>query len=82
MEQVKLNFNDGSQHTAHHTLLRMGLRNHSPIRVPMMTHVNRQKHQQWERKSRNWTLEQWKEVAWSDESHFLLHHMCAVYLGK
>jgi len=25
---------------------------------------------------RNWTLEQWKKVVWSDESHFLL-----LYLG-
>ncbi|KAK3560178.1 hypothetical protein QTP86_034671 [Hemibagrus guttatus] len=31
--------------------------------------------QQWAREHQNWTTEQWKKVAWSDESHFLLHHM-------
>ena len=39
--------------------------------VPMMTPVHRRKRLQWARERRNWTLEQWKKVAWSDESHFL-----------
>lgn len=29
---------------------------------------------QWAREHHNWTMEQWKRVAWSDESRFLLHH--------
>ena len=76
-----------SQSTVHRTLLCMGLRSHRPVRMPMMTPVHRRKHLQWARERRNWTLEQWKKVAWSDESRFLLDHvdavcMCAVYLGK
>ncbi|KAK3533242.1 hypothetical protein QTP70_013655 [Hemibagrus guttatus] len=53
----------------------MGPRNHRPVSVPMLTSVYRQKHQQWAREHQNWTTEQWKKVAWSDESRFLLHHV-------
>ena len=38
----------------------------------MMTPVHHQKRLQWARERRNWTLEQWKKVSWSDESRFLL----------
>ena len=74
------NFNGGhgrnvSQSTVHRTLLRMGLRSCRPVRVPIMTTVHRQKRLQWARGRRNWTLEQWKKVAWSDESRFLLDHV-------
>ncbi|KAK3516869.1 hypothetical protein QTP70_027070, partial [Hemibagrus guttatus] len=31
--------------------------------------------QQCAREHQNWTTEQWKKVAWSDESRFLLHHV-------
>ena len=77
MAQVTENFNDGhgrnvSQSTVHRTLLRMGLRSRGLVRVPMMTPVHRRKRLQWARKHQNWTLGQWKKVAWSDESRFLL----------
>ena len=80
MAQVTEHFNRGhrrnvSQSTVHRTLLYMGLRSHRPVAVPMMTPVHRQKRLQWARERRNWTLEQWKKVAWSDESRFLLDHM-------
>ncbi|MCJ8732479.1 hypothetical protein PDJAM_G00211810 [Pangasius djambal] len=29
----------------------------------------------WAREHQNWTTEQWRKVAWSDESRFLLHHL-------
>lgn len=51
-----------SHNTVHHTLLHMG-----PIRVP----VHHQNHLKWV----HWTLEQWKKVAWSEESGFLLNHV-------
>ena len=41
----------------------------------MLTSVHRWKHLQWAREHQNWTMEQWKKVAWSDESCFLLHHV-------
>ena len=64
-----------SEHTVHHNLLHMGLCSHKPVRVPMLTSVHCWKHLQWAREHQNWTTEQWKKEAWSDESHFLLHHM-------
>ena len=80
MAQVTENFNGGhgrnvSQSTVHCTLLRMGLRSRRPVRVPMMTPVHRRKSLQWARERRNWTLEQWKKVSWSNESHFRLDHV-------
>ncbi|KAK3562667.1 hypothetical protein QTP86_004084 [Hemibagrus guttatus] len=53
----------------------MGLHSRRPVSVPMLTLVHYQKHQQWEREHQNWTMKQWKKVAWSDESRFPLHHM-------
>jgi len=78
--QVTENVNGGhrrnvSQSTVHCTLLRMGLRSRRQVRVPMITPVHRRKCLQWAREHQNWTLEQWKKVAWSDESHFLLDHV-------
>ncbi|ROL46605.1 hypothetical protein DPX16_3702 [Anabarilius grahami] len=32
-------------------------------------------YQKWRHEYQNWTTEQWKKVAWSDESRFLLHHV-------
>ena len=40
----------------------------------MITPVHHRKRLQWAHERRNWTLEQWKKVAWSDESRFLLDH--------
>ena len=41
----------------------------------MLTPVHRRKSQQWAREHQNRTTEQWKKVAWTDESRFLLHHV-------
>ncbi len=62
-----------SEYTVHRRLLGMGLHSCRPVRVPMLTPVHRQKRQQWAREHQNWTTEQWKKVAWSNESCFLLH---------
>ena len=64
-----------SEYTVHHSFLHMGLHSCRPVRVPMLTPVHHRKCQQWAHEHQNWTTEQWKKVAWSDESHFLLHHV-------
>ncbi|MCI4388645.1 hypothetical protein PGIGA_G00088540 [Pangasianodon gigas] len=64
-----------SEHTVHRSLLRMGLCSHRPVRVPMLTSDHCQKCLQWTGEHQNWTTEQREKVAWSDKSHFLLHHM-------
>uniref|UniRef100_A0AAY5JYT4 Cadherin domain-containing protein n=1 Tax=Esox lucius TaxID=8010 RepID=A0AAY5JYT4_ESOLU len=45
------------------------------IMVPRLTPVHCQKLLEWACEHQNWTTEQWKKVACSDESSFLLHHM-------
>ena len=42
---------------------------------PLLTPVHCRKNQQWASEHQNWTTAQWKKVAWTDESRFLLHHM-------
>uniref|UniRef100_A0A8P4G4M8 Transposable element Tcb1 transposase n=1 Tax=Dicentrarchus labrax TaxID=13489 RepID=A0A8P4G4M8_DICLA len=64
-----------SEHTVHRSLLRIGLRRYRPVRVPMLTPVHCRERLQWALEHQNWTTEQWKKVAWSDESCFLLHHV-------
>ena len=64
-----------SEYTVHCSLLCMGQQSCRPVRVPMLTPVHHRKHQQWKHEHQNWSREQWKMVAWSDESLFLLHHL-------
>lgn len=46
-----------------------------PVRVPKRIPIHCQKCQQWAREHQNWTTKQWKKVARSDESHFVLPHV-------
>ena len=64
-----------SEYTVHRRLLCMGLHSHRPARVPMLTPVHYWKRQQWACEHQNWTTEQWKKLARSDDSRFLLHHV-------
>ncbi|GBM45917.1 hypothetical protein AVEN_211977-1 [Araneus ventricosus] len=64
-----------SKHTVQRTLLDMGLCSRRPTRVPMLTKRHRQLRLQWTREHRYWTMDEWKRVAWSDESRFLIHHV-------
>jgi len=56
------------------TLRRMGYNRRRPHRVPLITTTNRKKTLQFARANQNWTVEDWKNVAWSDEFQFLLRH--------
>ncbi|KAK3532871.1 hypothetical protein QTP70_001156 [Hemibagrus guttatus] len=58
----------------------MGPHSCRPVRVPVLTPVHHRKRQQWACQHQNWTTEQWKKVAWTDESRFLLHHVVCVRL--
>ncbi|GBM16872.1 Transposable element Tcb1 transposase [Araneus ventricosus] len=53
----------------------MGLCSRRPILVPLLTKCHRQLRLQWAREHRYWTLDEWKRVAWSDGSQFLIHHV-------
>ncbi|GBO02811.1 hypothetical protein AVEN_69587-1 [Araneus ventricosus] len=51
----------------------MGLCSRCPIRVPLLTKRHRQLCLQWAQEHRDWTMDDWKIVAWSDESQLLIH---------
>ncbi|GBM41833.1 Transposable element Tc1 transposase [Araneus ventricosus] len=53
----------------------MGLCSRRPTRVPLLTTRHRQLRLQWAREHRDWTMDEWKRVAWFDESRFLSHHV-------
>lgn len=59
-----------SEYTVHRSLLRMGLRRRSGA---LQAAVQQQKRLQWALEHLNWSAEQWKKVAWSGESRFLLY---------
>ncbi len=45
-----------------------------PLRVPLLSAKNRKQRLKFAHAHQNWTIEDWKNVAWSDESRFLLQH--------
>ncbi len=45
-----------------------------PHRVPLLSANNWKRRLQFAHAHQNWTIEDWKNVAWSDESRFLLRH--------
>uniref|UniRef100_A0A3B1JRE4 Transposase Tc1-like domain-containing protein n=1 Tax=Astyanax mexicanus TaxID=7994 RepID=A0A3B1JRE4_ASTMX len=78
LAQVTEIFNDAtgkkvSQHTMHRTMMRMGLRARKQVGAPVpSTPAHRHRRLLWAREHQNWTVDQWKKVAWSEESRFTL----------
>ncbi len=64
-----------SEHTTRRTLKQMGYSSRRPHRVPLLSAKNRKRRLQFTQTHQNWTIEDWKNVAWSDESWFLLRHL-------
>ncbi|GFS71116.1 transposase domain containing protein [Trichonephila clavipes] len=52
----------------------MGLRSKRPTRVPLLTKRHRQLRLHWAREHRDWSMDQWERVVWSDESRFVIHY--------
>ncbi|GBM73492.1 hypothetical protein AVEN_6813-1 [Araneus ventricosus] len=78
--QLRAQYNAGpsasvSEHTVQWTLLDMALCSRRPTRVSLLTKRHRQLRLQWVREHRDWTMDEWKSVAWSNESRFLIHHV-------
>ncbi len=63
-----------SEHTTRRTLKQMGYSSRRPHRVPLLSDKNRKWRLQFAQAHQNWTIEDCKNVAWSDESRFLLRH--------
>ncbi len=63
-----------SERTTHRTLKQMGYSSRRPHRVPLLSAKNRKRRLQFTQANQNWTIEDWKNVAWSDESRSMLRH--------
>ncbi len=61
-----------SEHTTRRTLKQMSSSSRRPHRVLLLSDKNRTRRIQFAQDHQNWTIEDWKNVAWSDESRFLL----------
>ncbi len=77
--QITTRYNQGiqntiSERTTRGTLKQMGYSSRRPHRVPLLSDKNRERRLQFAQAHQNWTIEDWKNVAWSDESRFLLRH--------
>ncbi len=76
--QITTHYNQGmqktiSERTTRRTLKQMGFSSRRPHRVPLLSDKNRKRRIQFTQNHQNWTIEDWKNVPWSDESWFLLH---------
>ncbi len=77
--QITTRYNQGiqntiSERTTRRTLKQMGYSSRRPHWVPLLSAKNRKQRIQFTQAHQNWTIEDWKNVAWSDESRFLLQH--------
>lgn len=79
VRQIAANLNEGtsvkaSERTVRRTLHRMGYGSRRPIRKPLLSAFNRRRRLQFAKEHKDWTVDDWKKVMWSDESRFQLHH--------
>ncbi len=77
--QITTRYNQGmqntiSEHTTSRVLKHMGYSSRRPHRVPLLPAKNRKRRLQFTQAHQIWTVEDCKNVAWSDESRFLLRH--------
>ncbi len=77
--QITTRYNQGmqttiSEYTTPRILKQMGYSSRRPHRVPLLSAKNRKLRLQFTQGHQNWTIEDWKNVAWSDESRILLRH--------
>ncbi len=75
LTQITTRYNQGmqntiSEHTTCWTLKQMGYCSRRPHQV--LSTKNRKRRLQFTQALQNWTIEDWKNVAWSDESRFLM----------
>ncbi len=73
LTQITTRYNQGMQNTisgrtTRRTLKQMGSSSRKPHRVPLLLAKNRKQRLQFTPAHQNWTIEDWKNVAWFDES--------------
>ncbi|GBL91865.1 hypothetical protein AVEN_172782-1 [Araneus ventricosus] len=79
LAQITTQLNQGasrtvSKRTVQRSLHLMDFGSRKPTRVPLLNARHRAARLAWAREHREWTLEDCKRVAWSDESRFRLLH--------
>ncbi len=67
-----------SECTTHQTLKQMGYSSRRPHRMPPLSAKNRKWKLQFAQTHKHWTIRRLENVAWSDESQFLLDPSCLV----
>lgn len=74
--QITTMFNAGVKTVSARTMRRelkgLGLNSCTATRKPLVSQMNRRKRLQFAKAHKNWTVEDWKRVMWSDESRFTL----------
>jgi len=73
LTEITTHYNRGMQQsicelTTGTTLRWMGYNSRRPHWIPLMSTTNRKKRLQFARAHQNWTVEDWKNATWSDES--------------
>ncbi len=71
--QITTRYNQGMQNTisectTRRTLKQMVYSSRRPHRVPLLSAKNRKRRLQFTHAHQNWTIEDWKNISWSDES--------------
>lgn len=59
--------------TVKRRLGKAGLHGRVAVRKPLLRKKNKQKRYAWAQAHKNWTVEDWKQVLWSDESKFEIY---------
>ena len=77
--QIMLQYNSDvqngiSERTTCQSLSRMYYCNRRSPRVPLLSAKTTKNWLQWVRVHQHWTIEEWKNITWSDISRFLLRH--------
>ncbi len=77
--QITTRYNQGMQNTISERttcriLKQMGYSSRRPHRVPLLSAKNSKQRLQFAQARQNYTIKDWENVAWSDESRFLLRH--------
>ncbi|GBN83723.1 hypothetical protein AVEN_237265-1 [Araneus ventricosus] len=73
LPHIAADFNDGastsvSVRTVQRAVINMGSQSRRPTRVPLLTARHKALLLFWARQHYHWTVDDWKHVAWSDES--------------
>ncbi len=71
--QITTRYNQGmqniiSEHTTRRTLKQMDYSSRRPHQVSLLSAKNRKRRLQFTQAHQNWTIEDWKNIAWSDKS--------------